>query len=361
MTGEPQGASAPPAWIQGLSLFGEAASDILRRDWSQTELGAVETWPPALAALVQSTLGCPVAAALALGPRSRLICNARAARLLGQSGAALAGGDAVVAFSRVWPEAPQAFERAFAGELVSADAQALLAPGGGSVRADVSLAPLQGVDAMPACVQAQIVERPDDELAAALAESRRRNRNTLGILRSIARRTAEASESVESYAMHFEGRLDALARVVSLVAGSQSSGVPLDALVAEELFSFKAREDSALQISGPPVRIKPQAAEMLGLAVHELATNAMKFGALSPAGGKLEISWRLLGGEPNGLQLTWVESGVTLSRDAQQANGFGADLLKRGLAYALNARTEFVLRDGGLNCAIELPATVFLA
>jgi two-component sensor histidine kinase len=200
-----------------------------------------------------------------------------------------------------------------------------------------------------------------DELAAALAESRRRSRNTLGIVRSIARRTAETSESVESYAMHFEGRLDALARVGSLVAGSHNSGVPLDALIAEELFSFKAREDSALQISGAPIRVKPGAADMLGLAIHELATNAMKFGALSPTGGKLEIAWRLLGREPDVLLLTWSESSVAPRSDPQKPNGFGADLLQRGLAYALNARTEITLQADGLTCAIELPAAIFIA
>jgi len=161
--------------------------------------------------------------------------------------------------------------------------------------------------------------------------------------------------------MHFEARLDALARVGSLVAGSQSSSVPLDALVAEELFSFEAREDSWLQISEPPIRIKPEAAEMLGLAIHELATNAMKFGALSLPGGHLQITWRLLGREPHVLLLSWDESGVAASRDWRQASGFGGDLLKRGLAYALNARTELILQNDGLRCAIELPATFFTA
>jgi len=486
MTNEPQKLSTPPSWIRELHLFGEAGMDILSHDWSVTDLASIENWPAALAALVQSTLASPFAAALALGPRHRLIYNAQASRLLRRSGPIAAGSDAVATFSRSWLAAPQAFERAFAGELVRADRQAFHGADGEPVIADVSLAPLHGVDGLLACVQAQIVEKPkyrnhiadgggldldgipvvacrvaadgawvtasprwaahtglsqresegfgwlqavhpddraltraswseaqgrggfecdhriydrrrnlygwrrtcarrrgvddagiaewlatsidiDDlwtkkeEQAAALAESRRRIRNTLGIVRSIARRTAETSDSVESCAMHFEGRLDALARVGSLVAGSQSSGVPLDALIAEELFSFKAREDSGLQISGRPVRVKPEAAEMLGLAIHELATNAMKFGALSLAGGRLEISWRLIEREPNVLLLSWIESGVAVSRDLQQANGFGGDLLKRGLAYALNARTQFVLQADGLSCSIELPATIFVA
>lgn len=146
-----------------------------------------------------------------------------------------------------------------------------------------------------------------------------------------------------------------------LVAGSQNSGAPLDALIAEELFSFKAREESAFQISGPPARVKSEAAEMLGLAIHELATNTMKFGALWPKGGKLEITWRLLGRDPDALLLTWAESGAAARPDVQKSNGFGAGLLKRGLAYALNARTEFVAQADGLICAIELPTAVFIA
>lgn len=201
-----------------------------------------------------------------------------------------------------------------------------------------------------------VIEEQEDTLV----EARRRTRNTLGIVRSIARRTAETSDSVESCAMHFEGRLDALARVGSLTVGNQSSGVSLETLVAEELFSFKAREDAGLQISGPRIRIRPEAAEMLGLAIHELATNAVKFGALSLAGGRLEITWRKLERDSDALVLSWIESGVAVSSDLPRVDGFGADLIKRGLVYALNARTQLVLQADGLNCSIELPATIFL-
>src|SRR3712207_9087536 len=110
-----------------------------------------------------------------------------------------------------------------------------------------------------------------------LAELQHRVRNTLAVVRSIARRTGETSDTVEDYAMHLDGRLNAFARTQAMVTRNPSAGVDLETLVAEELNSYHAREGGQLRISGPPLRLCTKAAETFSLAVHELATNAVKY------------------------------------------------------------------------------------
>jgi len=193
-------------------------------------------------------------------------------------------------------------------------------------------------------------KRAGEACAAEVAEARRRLRNAFGVVRSVARRTAETSDSAESYAMHFEGRLDALSRVEGRIA--RGGGVTLEALAAEEMAVFLAREDGRLKISGPPLKLRPEAAETLALVFHELAANAVKFGALSPLGGRLELSWGEI--KPGTLRLLWVESGVAMKGPARP-DGFGADLIKRGLAYRLRARAGVEHKPDGVVCEIEAP------
>src|SRR3712207_5418388 len=122
-----------------------------------------------------------------------------------------------------------------------------------------------------------------------LAELQHRVRNTLAVVRSIARRTGETSTTVEDYAMHLDGRLNAFARTQALVTRDPEAGVDLEYLVADELLAYHAKEADQVRISGPPIRLQPKAAETLGLAVHELATNAVKHGALRARQGRVEV------------------------------------------------------------------------
>src|SRR3712207_1903194 len=125
-----------------------------------------------------------------------------------------------------------------------------------------------------------------------LAELQHRVRNTLAVVRSIARRTAETSASVEDYAMHLDGRLNAFARTQAILTRNPAAGVDLAYIIAEELLSYDAHEGRQVSISGPSVRLQPAAAETFALAVHELATNAVKYGALSSPEGRIGVHWR---------------------------------------------------------------------
>ncbi|WP_165585512.1 HWE histidine kinase domain-containing protein [Roseococcus sp. SYP-B2431] len=186
-----------------------------------------------------------------------------------------------------------------------------------------------------------------------LLELRHRMRNTLSVIRSIARRTARTSRTLKSYSMHLEGRLDAVARIQSALMRDATSGLDLAELIADELLAHAAREGNRLRIRGPAVRIRPRAAELVGLAVHELATNAVKFGALSRPDAHLAIDWKVTG-EADALDITWKESGMRIKTPPPK-RGFGLEVLQDTMAYELKAETQIAFDPDGLRCAMVLP------
>lgn len=196
-----------------------------------------------------------------------------------------------------------------------------------------------------------------EERQLLLAELQRRVRNTLGVVRSIARRSAETATSVEDYASHLDGRLNAFARTQSMVTRDPEGGVDLEYLVVEEMLGYNAREGEQLRVSGPLVRFQPKAAETFALAIHELATNAIKYGALSKPAGKVGVSWHLNNStEPPELIFAWQERGGPRVEPPQR-KGFGTGLLEKTLAFDLKGRTILNYDPSGLDCTITIPLT----
>ncbi|PVE24787.1 hypothetical protein DC522_09240 [Microvirga sp. KLBC 81] len=190
-----------------------------------------------------------------------------------------------------------------------------------------------------------------------LAELQHRVRNTLGVIRSIARRTAATSATPEDYAMHLEGRIDAFARVQAAVTRNPLAGVDLEILVADELRAVTAHEGEQVKsISGPAMRLQPKPAETFALAIHELATNAVKYGALSIPEGRIAVTWTIdrSGDEPR-LVFQWIETRVRLSSDKSRRRGFGTELIERTLGYELGSEAELDFTPHGLHCTITLP------
>ncbi|MBP0445266.1 PAS domain-containing protein [Roseomonas sp. SSH11] len=188
-----------------------------------------------------------------------------------------------------------------------------------------------------------------------LALLQHRVRNTLSIVRSILRRTAQTSESVEEMAMHLDGRINAFSRVQTALIRDPAGGLDLAQLIADEFLVHAAREDKQVAMEGPPVELRPRAAETLGLAFHELATNAVKYGALSRPDGQVAVSWRIEDepGQPR-LILTWRERGGPRP-DKPSRRGFGGDLLARSLPYDLQAEVQQDFTAEGLHCTITVP------
>mgnify|MGYP000943715500 CR=1 FL=1 len=188
------------------------------------------------------------------------------------------------------------------------------------------------------------------------AELQHRVRNTLSVIRSIARRTAQTSETVEDYAMHLDGRIGAFARVQAAVTRDPTAGIDLGLLVADTLLAATARENDQVSIDGPQLGLQPKAAETLGLAIHELATNAVKYGALSVPEGKIAINWRIAEeGDERTLVFEWRESGLTGLPSAPRRTGFGTELVQRTLAYELDATIDRQFNPSGVRYLIRLP------
>ena len=197
----------------------------------------------------------------------------------------------------------------------------------------------------------------DQRQRTLLAELQHRVRNTLAVVRSIARRTADQSGTVDEMSSHLQGRLDAFSRVQSAVTRNPDAGVDLTSIVEDELLAHAAREGRHLKINGPELGLKPKAAETLSLAVHELATNAVKYGALSDEAGSLSVTWKREQAEgADRLKLLWEEAGLPEALPGEpERQGFGMELLTRTLPYELRADVSVEFRPQGLRFALEMP------
>lgn len=192
-----------------------------------------------------------------------------------------------------------------------------------------------------------------------LAELQHRVRNIMAIIRSIAARTADRAETVSHYAELLAGRLLALARVQALLTRAANVTVDIGEIVRDEV-SVQAQHEGQYELIGPKVPLSPKAAEVLTLAVHELATNALKYGALSVAKGKIVVRWDVADREGvPWLVLHWIEEGAP-DRAASPAHqprrrGFGSELIEGRIPYELKGRGQLTIAPGGVRCHLEFP------
>ena len=190
-----------------------------------------------------------------------------------------------------------------------------------------------------------------------LAELQHRVRNILSVVRSVFMRTINAGGELDDIADHFRGRLDSLARTQVVVTQKASGLVDLDSLIRDELLSVGASDGPKLTIGGPDVSLQAKMAESIGLAIHELTTNALKYGALKVPGARLDIRWRIERDdkERRKLVLTWAESDMPPISPTPARRGFGSELITEALPYQLGAETNMEFRESGVRCAICLP------
>lgn len=201
------------------------------------------------------------------------------------------------------------------------------------------------------------LEESEQRHRALLGELQHRVRNSLAVMRSIARRTAANSETVEDFSMHLDGRLASFARTQGALAGNPSGAIDLRGIVIDELAAHAAREGDQVYVTGPDIMLQPKAGETLALAFHELATNAIKFGSLSVDQGMVRISWAIAPDSQGRDQLTlrWDEERPGSPLSPPTLRGFGMELLEDTLAYELEAETFLDFRPNGLLCTIIFP------
>jgi two-component system CheB/CheR fusion protein len=182
------------------------------------------------------------------------------------------------------------------------------------------------------------------------AELSHRVKNTLAVVSSIAERTLPDGEAKQDLI----GRFHALGHTHDLLSQAGWAEASLRKLVLSELAPHITGDRSNATVNGPPVMLKPQAALLLALVMHELVTNAAKHGALSAPGGRVQVTWAITGMEPQHLELVWTERGGP-KIDNLPKRGFGTELIERGVRFELQGETEIGSVDGGLHCRIVIP------
>jgi PAS domain S-box-containing protein len=174
-----------------------------------------------------------------------------------------------------------------------------------------------------------------------------RARNALAVIQSIIRLTR--AKSVDDYVEAIEGRIKALARAHTLLSDSRWNGADLGTLVAEELAPYRAGDKIAF--NGPDISLQPATAQGLALALHELATNAAKHGALSSMKGKVGLTWQL---QPDALMLQWTENGGPRI-EAPSTRSFGLRVIAASIEQQLGGKAEFDWNRKGLRCNMSIP------
>ncbi|BCI71110.1 hypothetical protein SPKIRA_19400 [Sphingomonas paucimobilis] len=196
-----------------------------------------------------------------------------------------------------------------------------------------------------------------------IAELQHRTRNLIGVVRSTAEKTARSSADLSEFQEKFEDRLDALSRVQGLLSRlNDHDRVTFGDLIRTELSALGGGPDR-VTLDGPPgVRLRSSTVQTLAMALHELGTNAAKYGALAHQTGRLTVRWSLdpAGpGEQPWLHIDWRESGVAMppQGSAPQGTGQGRELIERALPYQLSARTTYRLEADGVHCTIAIPVS----
>ena len=186
-----------------------------------------------------------------------------------------------------------------------------------------------------------------------LAELQHRVRNVLAMIRSVVRRTSRSKSDIEDFVEHFQGRIDAMARTQSLLTQAPGRGVDLEDIIRDEMLAQAAQEPK-FKLSGPPVSLAPQSAEVLTLALHELATNSVKYGALGQNDGRVAISWDVQrAGRPDWFEINWRETGI--DPRPERDSGFGTELITRRVPYELSGLGELIFDDKSLTARIGFP------
>jgi PAS domain S-box-containing protein len=193
-------------------------------------------------------------------------------------------------------------------------------------------------------------KRSEAQIVNLAREAEHRTKNILATVLATVR-LSHSDRSVDLKQL-IEGRINALAKVHALFVQSRWTGAELHSLVAQELLPYRGEKEARVRTSGPTVMLEPYTAQTVAISLHELATNAAKYGSLSATDGYVEIAWsRTADGR---LSLRWIESGGPPVMPPTH-RGFGTSIMENIIAGQLRGEVRFDWRDQGLTCEIALP------
>lgn len=188
-----------------------------------------------------------------------------------------------------------------------------------------------------------------------IGELNHRVKNVLATVQAIMNQTLRRSGSLEDFAGAFEGRLRALAQAHNLLVEKEWVGADIGQIVASVLAPYRLHDSSRITLDGAALAVRPRVGVALMMVLHELATNAVKYGALSVLAGKLSVSWNREGqGADERLTVRWSESGgPRVKPPARQ--GFGTKLIERSTAHELGGTAHLEYREEGVRCELIFP------
>ncbi len=214
--------------------------------------------------------------------------------------------------------------------------------------------------------QSVALRESEERLQTVIAELQHRTRNLISVVSTMAKGTLRSSKTFDDFSVTFQDRLEVLGRAQGLLfRAKQGSRVSFDELINTELAAQSVRvgADGRVTLHGPKgIPLRSRTVQSLAMALHELMTNAAKYGALKQPNAHLTIRWRqetlAESGQP-WLYLDWKESGVEMPPlgSKPQGSGQGRELIERVLPYQFDAQTTFVMEADGIHCTILLPAS----
>ncbi len=201
-------------------------------------------------------------------------------------------------------------------------------------------------------VTAQVqAERLKDAIAQ---ELQHRVGNILSLVSVIARRTAGNATDLADFLKRFEGRIQALSKTHSYLIGNNWDSMTVEKIVSRQLADYIEPDSHQISMTGPDIALNASDAQTLSLAIHELTTNSVKYGALKTPQGVLELSWPRR--DDGSFTFNWIETGITVLIDRDRPNGFGSMILDSIVPSQLNGKASRDLGSSEFRYYLDVPA-----
>jgi two-component sensor histidine kinase len=205
-------------------------------------------------------------------------------------------------------------------------------------------------------------QRHEEHVNFVMRELSHRSKNILSVVQSMANQVARQSDSFDEFVTGFSKRLCAFAETHDLLVNHDWRGADIRDLIRVHLTPFHNVSENSVVVEGPALKLNPKAAEQIGLALHELGTNAVKHGALSAPSGVVTIRWDIRRVEPHDplLRVSWEEVGGPRVGDPQR-QGFGDVVLTKVVPGSLDGTASLEFKPEGINWVLLIPSRSALA
>ena len=203
----------------------------------------------------------------------------------------------------------------------------------------------------------------EEQIGFLMRELSHRSKNALAVVQSLARQTARTSRDVDEFQKRFEERVRGMAASLDLLVARDWQGVSIRQLLKSQIGHYLGDDEHRLLAEGPDLLLTADATQNLGLALHELSTNAAKYGALSVASGLVKIKWRLIEpdtGQPGLFEIKWRESGGPKVRKPTR-KGFGQEVVQRLVKNAMSGEVKLSFHPDGVKWRLSVPASLILS